>query len=123
MKYLFMALIRAYQLTVSKMIGPVCRFYPTCSHYGYEAFRLHGTLRGGWLTARRLLRCHPWNPGGVDPVPERRPSRTGRGGSAPAEPRERAGRFRGPGHPPAPAPVPPARVPPAPDQSRQGAAR
>lgn len=64
-----LAAIRLYQLTVSPMLGPVCRFYPSCSHYGFEALRVHGTLRGTWYTARRLLRCHPWNPGGIDPVP------------------------------------------------------
>lgn len=74
MKYLCMALIRIYQLTISPLLGPVCRFYPSCSHYGYQAFSRHGTLRGGWLTARRLVRCHPWNPGGVDPVPPARQS-------------------------------------------------
>lgn len=63
------ALIRVYQYTISPWLGPVCRFTPSCSHYGVEAFRRHGFLRGGWLTARRLLRCHPWNPGGWDPVP------------------------------------------------------
>lgn len=72
MKYLFMGLIRLWQWTVSAWLGPVCRFYPSCSHYGYDAFRLHGTLRGGWLTARRVVRCNPWNSGGVDFVPERR---------------------------------------------------
>jgi putative membrane protein insertion efficiency factor len=69
MKYLFMGLIRVYQATLSLWLGPRCRFYPSCSHYGYEAFRQHGTLRGLWLTGRRLLRCHPWNPGGIDEVP------------------------------------------------------
>ncbi|MGQ0625305.1 MAG: membrane protein insertion efficiency factor YidD [Sporichthyaceae bacterium] len=73
MKYLPMALIKLYQWTISPLLGPVCRFYPSCSHYGYEAFRVHGTLRGGWLTARRLTRCHPWNAGGLDPVPPGRP--------------------------------------------------
>jgi putative membrane protein insertion efficiency factor len=95
-KYLFMGLIRLYQLTISPLLGPVCRFYPSCSHYGYEALRVHGTLRGIWLTARRLLRCHPWNPGGPDPVPARRPKR-----SAPAGAAGRAGRFRGVGAAPA----------------------
>lgn len=61
--------IRAYQLAVSPLLGPVCRFYPSCSCYGFEAIRVHGAARGTWLTSRRLLRCHPWNPGGVDPVP------------------------------------------------------
>ena len=60
---------RAWQLFVSPLYGPTCRFYPSCSAYGVEAVSRHGALRGVWLTARRLLRCHPWNPGGVDPVP------------------------------------------------------
>ncbi len=72
MKYLFMGLIRIYQHTLSLWLGPRCRFYPSCSHYGYEAFRRHGTLRGLWLTCRRLVRCHPWNPGGIDEVPPAR---------------------------------------------------
>ena len=115
MKYLFMALIRLYQLTISPFLGPRCRFYPSCSHYGYDAFRVHGSVRGAWLTARRLLRCHPWNPGGLDPVPERRVRRRSwadRGDGA-------AGRFREPEPPPTspPGPAPP-RI-----QPRQGAAR
>jgi putative membrane protein insertion efficiency factor len=71
MKYVLMALIRVYQWTVSPLIGPVCRFYPSCSHYGYEAIARHGAVYGTYLTVRRLARCHPWNPGGVDLVPER----------------------------------------------------
>jgi len=63
------ALVRTYQLTVSPLIGPNCRFWPSCSDYAIEAFRLHGVVHGGGLAARRILRCHPWNPGGVDPVP------------------------------------------------------
>jgi putative membrane protein insertion efficiency factor len=61
--------IRAYQLLVSPLLGPRCRFYPSCSAYAVEALRVHGPLRGTLLAARRLLRCHPWNPGGLDPVP------------------------------------------------------
>ena len=61
--------LRIYQLTISPMLGPVCRFAPSCSSYAVEAYRGHGTIRGSWLTARRLLRCHPWDPGGYDPVP------------------------------------------------------
>jgi putative membrane protein insertion efficiency factor len=61
--------IRAYQLVVSPLLGPRCRFYPSCSAYAVEALRVHGPVRGPWLAARRLLRCHPWNPGGLDPVP------------------------------------------------------
>jgi putative membrane protein insertion efficiency factor len=63
-------LIRAYQLTLSPLLGPRCRFYPSCSQYALEAVRAHGALRGCALALRRLLRCHPWNPGGYDPVPE-----------------------------------------------------
>ncbi len=72
MRLLLMALIRLYQRTLSPLLGPVCRFYPSCSSYGYEAIRTHGALYGSYLTVRRLLRCHPWNPGGVDPVPPKR---------------------------------------------------
>lgn len=64
-------LVRAWQLVVSPWYPPVCRFYPSCSAYAVQALGEHGALRGSWLTARRLLRCHPWNPGGVDHVPRR----------------------------------------------------
>lgn len=70
-RYLLLALIRGYQLVVSPMLGPTCRFYPSCSEYGYQAVRDRGSIVGSWLTVRRLLRCHPWNPGGIDPVPPR----------------------------------------------------
>lgn len=63
--------IRAYQLVVSPLLGPRCRFYPSCSSYAIEAIRHHGPFRGTWLAGRRLIRCHPWNPGGLDPVPTR----------------------------------------------------
>ena len=63
--------VRTYQWTVRPMIGPNCRFWPSCSDYAIEAFREHGTLRGSALTARRILRCNPWHAGGVDPVPRR----------------------------------------------------
>jgi hypothetical protein len=69
MARLFMVLIRAYQRFVSPLLGPKCRFHPTCSHYGYECLRLHGALKGSYLTARRILRCHPFHPGGYDPPP------------------------------------------------------
>ncbi|HEY4106863.1 MAG TPA: membrane protein insertion efficiency factor YidD [Polyangiaceae bacterium] len=62
-------LIRVYQLTLSKLIGPVCRFEPSCSRYAAECLRLHGAARGSWLTVRRLSRCHPFHPGGYDPPP------------------------------------------------------
>jgi len=69
MKYLFMALIRLYQRTLSRALPPSCRFYPSCSHYGYEAIAKYGAVKGGWLAVKRLARCHPFNPGGYDPVP------------------------------------------------------
>jgi putative membrane protein insertion efficiency factor len=66
----FMALIRAYQLTISRLLpGGSCRFYPTCSHYGYQAIAKYGALGGGWMAVKRILRCHPFHPGGYDPVP------------------------------------------------------
>jgi len=64
-------LIRLYQWTVSPFLGPRCRFHPSCSHYAHEAVGRFGVLAGGWLSIRRLLRCHPWHPGGLDPVPPR----------------------------------------------------
>jgi uncharacterized protein len=67
---LLLALIRLYQLTFSRMMPPdTCRFYPTCSRYGFEAVRRHGAVRGSLLAAWRVLRCNPFNPGGIDPVP------------------------------------------------------
>lgn len=62
-------LIRGYQVTISSALPPSCRFYPSCSHYAIEALSRYGVLKGGWLSLRRLARCHPWNPGGPDPVP------------------------------------------------------
>lgn len=61
--------IRGYQLTVSPLIGPRCRFHPSCSHYAAEAVERHGLIRGSGLALARLGRCHPFNPGGYDPVP------------------------------------------------------
>ncbi|HEV8122908.1 MAG TPA: membrane protein insertion efficiency factor YidD [Gemmatimonadales bacterium] len=66
---LLAALIRAYQLTISPLLPASCRFHPSCSQYALEAVRKYGAARGGWLGIRRLVRCHPWNPGGFDPVP------------------------------------------------------
>ncbi|WP_151523759.1 membrane protein insertion efficiency factor YidD [Serinicoccus kebangsaanensis] len=65
-------LIRCYQWTISPLLGPVCRYYPSCSAYGVTALERFGPFRGGWLTARRVLSCHPWSAGGVDHVPDRR---------------------------------------------------
>lgn len=62
-------LIHLYQLTLSHFVGGQCRFQPTCSHYGLEAYRVHGVIGGTWLTLRRLLRCQPWGGSGFDPVP------------------------------------------------------
>jgi putative membrane protein insertion efficiency factor len=59
--------IRVYQKTLSPLIGPVCRFYPSCSNYTIEAIRKYGPIRGLWKGLRRVCRCHPWNPGGYDP--------------------------------------------------------
>ena len=66
---LFLRLIRFYQRFISPGLGSNCRFYPTCSQYTYEAIEKYGVLRGGWLGARRIARCHPFNKGGFDPVP------------------------------------------------------
>ena len=66
---LAIGLVRAYQLFISPLLGPCCRFSPSCSHYGIACLRSHGLLRGGWLTLKRLSRCHPWHPGGYDPPP------------------------------------------------------
>jgi len=67
--------IRAYRYLLSPWLGSACRFEPTCSRYALGALDRHGALAGSWLAARRVLRCHPWCDGGVDPVPERRPTR------------------------------------------------
>ncbi|MBB4267547.1 membrane protein insertion efficiency factor YidD [Roseospira visakhapatnamensis] len=71
-------LIRAYQLGLSPLLGQTCRFTPTCSSYALEALERHGLLRGGWLAAWRILRCHPWGGMGYDPVPAARPARSRR---------------------------------------------
>lgn len=62
-------LVRLYQLCISPFLPPSCRFYPTCSCYAIEALRRHGVFKGAWLAMRRIGRCHPWQPGGHDPVP------------------------------------------------------
>jgi hypothetical protein len=72
------ALIRLYQLCVSPFMAPRCRYLPTCSDYAQEALVEHGPIAGGWLSLRRICRCHPWGGNGFDPVPEARH----RGGSA-----------------------------------------
>jgi len=69
MKTVVLGLIRLYQLLLSPLLPPACRFVPSCSQYGYEAIRRYGVLRGGWLAVKRVARCHPFHPGGYDPVP------------------------------------------------------
>jgi len=72
MKILLIGLVRIYQKTVSRVIPPRCRFYPSCSDYTIEAIEKHGIVYGLWLSLRRICRCHPWNPGGCDPVPDQK---------------------------------------------------
>ncbi len=69
MRRLLIALIKGYKLVFSSLLGTNCRFYPTCSNYAQEAIEVHGALRGTWLAAKRIVKCGPWHPGGVDPVP------------------------------------------------------
>lgn len=69
MRHVLMALIKGYRAVISPSYGSVCRYYPTCSAYGLRAIEVHGSLKGSWLTVRRIARCHPWAPGGYDPVP------------------------------------------------------
>jgi uncharacterized protein len=86
--WLLIVLLNGYRRFVSPLLGPRCRFYPSCSAYALEAVQVHGALRGSWLTVRRLSRCHPFHAGGLDPVPapkrragpaeEAKPRRAGR---------------------------------------------
>lgn len=69
MRKIFMLLIRGYQVGISPMLPASCRYYPTCSAYALEAFERYGVIKGGWLATRRIFRCHPFRPGGYDPVP------------------------------------------------------
>ncbi len=61
--------IKVYQLLISPLTGPTCRFYPSCSEYAFEAVKKHGSLKGVFLAVKRILKCHPFHPGGFDPVP------------------------------------------------------
>ncbi len=69
MKHVALGIIRLWQVTFARVLPPVCRFTPSCSHYGYEAISKYGLIKGGWLAAKRIARCHPLHPGGYDPVP------------------------------------------------------
>ncbi|MFJ7936341.1 membrane protein insertion efficiency factor YidD [Sporosarcina sp. NPDC096371] len=71
MKTILMGIIKLYQKAISPLMPPTCRFYPTCSHYGLEAIEKHGAVKGSWLAARRISKCHPFHEGGFDPVPEK----------------------------------------------------
>ena len=71
MRSLFIVLIKAYQYLISPLLGPSCRFHPTCSHYAIEAISEYGVLKGGYLSVRRIIKCHPLHEGGHDPVPSK----------------------------------------------------
>jgi hypothetical protein len=70
MKFILLALLRAYQFLLSPWVGGSCRYWPTCSEYAHEAIERHGAARGSYMTLTRLARCHPYSAGGVDPVPQ-----------------------------------------------------
>ena len=95
MSFLLRGAIRIYQVAISPLLGPSCRYQPTCSAYGLLALDRHGALRGALLTARRLLRCRPGSPGGYDPVPPAgatAPGRSSADAEAPGGSRSAAGR-------------------------------
>lgn len=71
MKYLFMLLVKVYQWVISPLFPSSCRFYPTCSEYSYQAFKRFGVIKGGWLSVKRISKCHPYHEGGFDPVPDK----------------------------------------------------
>ncbi|HWJ83702.1 MAG TPA: membrane protein insertion efficiency factor YidD [Nocardioides sp.] len=82
---ILVGLIRAWRFAISPLYGEVCRYYPSCSAYALEAVQRHGAIKGSWLAVRRIGRCHPWAPGGVDHVP---PLRTATAGEAPSKPED-----------------------------------
>ena len=69
MKRLLVLFVRGYQVAIGPLLPPACRYFPTCSAYAIDALEKHGAVRGSWLAARRIARCHPFTPGGFDPVP------------------------------------------------------
>ena len=71
MKHIFIFIIKIYKKVISPYKKPSCRFYPTCSSYGLESFEKYGFLKGLWLTIKRIVKCHPFHPGGFDPVPNK----------------------------------------------------
>ncbi|MGZ5051237.1 MAG: membrane protein insertion efficiency factor YidD [Methylobacter sp.] len=71
MRFVLIAIIKFYKYFISPLLGERCRFYPSCSNYSLEALQLHGTIIGSYLTLKRLLKCHPFHEGGIDPVPEK----------------------------------------------------
>ena len=71
MRFLLIAIIKGYKFFISPLLGSNCRFYPSCSSYSLEALQRHGAIVGSYLTLKRLLKCHPFNEGGIDPVPEK----------------------------------------------------
>ncbi|MGL1937292.1 MAG: membrane protein insertion efficiency factor YidD [Fibrobacterales bacterium] len=76
MKFIAIYIVKLYQYTLSPLLGPRCRFEPSCSHYSIEAFKTHGFFRGIKLTLFRIIRCHPFNKGGFDPVPSKAKEKT-----------------------------------------------
>jgi len=90
--------VHFYRYFISPLLGPKCRFQPTCSQYALDALEIHGPIRGSWLALRRILRCHPFGGHGYDPVPEKNKNKTEHTGSAPVNSRAPATSFSS--HPP-----------------------